>query len=345
MGINSLVKSKGYKNFMAKLYGWGASVVILGALFKINHYPGANLMLICGMGTEAIIFFFSAFEPLHVEYDWSLVYPELAGMEDLEKEVTKGSKKKSLSVTQELDKMLEDAKIGPELIASLGEGMKNLGDNANKLSGVADAAVATDGYVSNLNTAAGSVKTLSDVYVKTADVLERDIQNAELHSVSMKSAAESASNLATSYAKVADSIKEDATATEDYVNNIKFASQSAHQLAEQYAKSAESLTKSAEAIDFSGVDGKNYGDQIQRISKNLSELNSIYEMQLKSTSEQLQKTDQMKATMDSFLGNLNDSVESTAKYKDQVAHLAKNVAALNQIYGNMLTAMNYSNNK
>lgn len=343
MGINSLVKSKGYKNFMSKLYGWGASVVILGALFKINHYPGANLMLIFGMGTEAVIFFFSAFEPLHVEYDWSLVYPELAGMEDLEKD-THG-KKKGLSVTQELDKMLEDAKIGPDLIASLGEGMRNLSDNANKLSGVADAAVATDGYVANLNNAAGSVKNLSEVYVKTADVLERDIQNAELHSVSMKSAAESASNLAASYGKVAESIKEDVNATEEYVNNIKFASQSAHKLAEQYAKSAESLTKSAEAIDFSGVDGKNYGEQIQRISKSLSELNTIYEMQLKSTSDQLQKTDQMKATMDSFLGNLNESVESTAKYKDQVAHLAKNVAALNQIYGNMLTAMNYSNNK
>jgi len=343
MGINSLVKSKGYKNFMSKLYGWGASVVILGALFKINHYPGANLMLICGMGTEAVIFFFSAFEPLHIEYDWSLVYPELAGMEDLDKEV-KG-KKKGLTVTQELDKMLEEAKIGPALIASLGEGMRNLGENANKLSGVADAAVATDGYVSNLNMAAGSVKNLSEVYVKTADVLERDIQNAELHSVSMKSAAESASNLSNSYTKVAESIKEDVSATNEYVSNIKLASQSAHQLAEQYAKSAESLTKSAEAIDFSAVDGKAYGDQIQRISKNLSELNSIYEMQLKSTADQLQKTDQMKATMDSFLGNLTESVESTSKYKDQVAHLAKNVAALNQIYGNMLTAMNYSNNK
>ena len=80
MSINSLVRTRGYKLFMAKLYGWGASVVILGALFKIQHYPGAGLMLICGLSTEAIIFFFSAFEPPHVEPDWSLVYPELGGM-------------------------------------------------------------------------------------------------------------------------------------------------------------------------------------------------------------------------------------------------------------------------
>ena len=70
--IDNLVRSKGYKNFMAKLYGWGAAVVIIGALFKINHWPGAVPMLILGMGTESVIFFLSAFEPPHVEWDWSL---------------------------------------------------------------------------------------------------------------------------------------------------------------------------------------------------------------------------------------------------------------------------------
>lgn len=63
MGIDSLVRSKGFKNFMAKLYGWGAAVVMIGALFKIEHLPGAGPMLIVGLTTEALIFFFSAFEP------------------------------------------------------------------------------------------------------------------------------------------------------------------------------------------------------------------------------------------------------------------------------------------
>ena len=78
--LDNFVRSKGYKNFMSKLYGWGASAVIIGALFKINHWPGATAMLVVGMGTESLIFFLSAFEPLHIEWDWSLVYPELAGM-------------------------------------------------------------------------------------------------------------------------------------------------------------------------------------------------------------------------------------------------------------------------
>ena len=78
--IDNLVRSNGYKNFMSKLYGWGAAVVIIGALFKINHWPGGTIMLIIGMGTETVIFFLSAFEPPHVEFDWTLVYPQLAGI-------------------------------------------------------------------------------------------------------------------------------------------------------------------------------------------------------------------------------------------------------------------------
>ena len=77
MSISELVETDGWKKFMAKVYGWGASVVMVGALFKIQHYPGAGPMLVVGLLTEAVIFFFSAFEPVHAEIDWTLVYPEL----------------------------------------------------------------------------------------------------------------------------------------------------------------------------------------------------------------------------------------------------------------------------
>ena len=84
INMAELVESEGWKNFMAKLYGIGAAVVILGALFKIMHWPMASEMLIVGMGTEVFIFVFSAFEPMHEEVDWTLVYPELAGIDDEE---------------------------------------------------------------------------------------------------------------------------------------------------------------------------------------------------------------------------------------------------------------------
>src|SRR5215469_13405860 len=82
MSFAELTATRGWKLFMAKLYGLGAAVVIVGALFKIMHWPGASIMLTVGLLVEAVIFIFSAFEPLHEELDWTLVYPELAGLTD-----------------------------------------------------------------------------------------------------------------------------------------------------------------------------------------------------------------------------------------------------------------------
>ena len=81
MTITEFVESPAYKKIMGKVYGFGAAIVLAGALFKIMHYPGAELMLLIGMGTEIIIFALSAFEPPHEMPDWSLVYPELVGLE------------------------------------------------------------------------------------------------------------------------------------------------------------------------------------------------------------------------------------------------------------------------
>jgi len=280
MGISSLVRSKGFKNFMAKLYGWGASVVIIGALFKINHYPGANEMLVLGLGTEAAIFFFSAFEPPHVEPDWSLVYPELAGMYDgysnNELDSMMGGEEHK-SVTEELDNMLEEAKIGPELIESLGEGLRNLSENSQKMGDITEATVATSEYTQNMKHAATAIEGLSNSYVKTSEVLNE--------------------------------------------STIKIA-------------------KSAESIDFSEIDGTAFNTELTKVSQNLSALNSVYELQLQNSNEQKETFNKVGETMETFLLNLQQSVDNTSKYKDQADELAKNVAALNNVYGNMLTAMN-----
>ena len=78
--LSNITEAKWYKTMMPKLYGWGASLVIIGALFKIENWPFASVFLTIGLGTEAIIFFFSAFEKTPEDPDWSLVYPELAHM-------------------------------------------------------------------------------------------------------------------------------------------------------------------------------------------------------------------------------------------------------------------------
>lgn len=280
MGLNSLVRTKKFKNFMSKLYGWGAAIVILGALFKINHYPGAELMLIIGLCTESLIFFFSAFEPPFVEPDWSLVYPELAGMyHDSETKAVSKAKKhdEPKSLTEALDNMLAEAKIEPELIASLGEGMRHLSENANKLANITDAAAATQGYVNNLESASTSVLELADAYQRTSGVLRN---------------------------------------------------------------STETIAKSAEAMNFSDIDGKEYNEQLQRIAKNLATLNNIYELQLQSSQANVEASSSMHEGIGKFIKYLNNSIDNTMQYEEQASKLTENVRALNQVYGNMLAAMN-----
>ena len=156
MSSNSVFESKGFKKVMSYIYGWGASIVIIGALFKIMHWPGANAMLIAGLGTEALIFFVSVFEPIHAEYDWSLVYPELAGMEPTEKKP-----KNTGTISQQLDKMLAEAKVGPELIGSLGSGLQSLSDNVKEMATLGNATVATNEYTANIGKASKAIESIS----------------------------------------------------------------------------------------------------------------------------------------------------------------------------------------
>ena len=146
-------ESKNGKNLMSKLYGWGASVVILGAMFKILHWDGADLMLTIGLTTEAVIFFISGFEKPHAEYDWSLVHPELAGMNDDVK-----------SPVRELDNMLEKAKVDGELIKSLGEGLRKVNKAANGIGSVTDIADSTQEYSKQVTAAAKKLENINGLY-------------------------------------------------------------------------------------------------------------------------------------------------------------------------------------
>ena len=163
-------ESKTGKNIMAKAYGLGAAVVILGALFKIQHYPGADFMPILGMGVEALIFAISAFEPIHEEWDGSLVHPELAGMEGEEK--ANGGIAQGDAVSQQLDKMLADAKIGPDLIEGLGSGLKSLSTNVSSMSDLSGASIATKEYADNIHKANEQMIGMNSSYGRAVNALD-----------------------------------------------------------------------------------------------------------------------------------------------------------------------------
>jgi len=170
------VKKKGgfsdllFTKFMPFVYGIGASIVIVGALFKIQHLPGAGLMLTVGLLTEAVIFFLSAFQPPAHEPDWTRVYPELA--DDYKGNLPERKHKETGNgLTAKLDDMLANAKVGPELINSLGQGLRGLTDTTAKLNNLTDATVATSEYAKNVKAASTSIAELNKSYATTISAM------------------------------------------------------------------------------------------------------------------------------------------------------------------------------
>jgi gliding motility-associated protein GldL len=346
MSLQEIVKSRGFRNFMAKLYGIGASIVIVGALFKITHIPGANEMLTVGLLTEAVIFFFSAFEPPHVEPDWSLVYPELAGMyhgavdTDELSEFEEEEVEEDLSVSQQLDGMLKEANIGPELIESLGLGLRNLNDTASNMNKFTDAASVNEEFVDNVKNASSSVTKLSSSYDKASEAISTDIETTEKYHESLKSASDAASALSESYQNVAKSMQEDVNAANEFNKSVVDAANNASILSEEYTKTVSALRRSAESLSFDTEEGSSYNEELRKISSNLAALNAVYELQLQNTNDQMESGTKIQESMTEFLERINTSIDATEKYEEGVKVLAKNVESLNQVYGNMLAAMN-----
>lgn len=257
--VEFLFETKKGKKIMGLLYGLGASVVIIGALFKIEHWPGASAMLIIGLGTEALIFAVSAFEPPHSEVDWTLVYPELAGIEDDQlTEATRRRNQGGDAVSQELDKMLEEAKIGPELIESLGSGFKNLADHASKLNNISDASVATEEYVENVKGAAGRMSVLSDSYEKAAETLTG-------MTVSTDDGNTYADNLRSISAKLSE------------LNNVyELQLNSASEHMEASKRAYEGIHGMMDNLKESVEGTQAYKQNITELANNLSSLNTIY---------------------------------------------------------------------
>jgi gliding motility-associated protein GldL len=154
-------------------YGMGAAVVIIGALFKLMHWPGASLMLIVGLGTEALIFGLSAFE-VDKELDWSLVYPELAGGEAKERGKKEDPKEAQGLLSQKLDAMLKEAKIDGALMESLGNSIKNFEGAAKAISPTVDSVASTKKYAEEMTKAASQLETLNGLYQVQLQSAERN---------------------------------------------------------------------------------------------------------------------------------------------------------------------------
>ncbi|CAA0239902.1 Gliding motility transmembrane protein GldL [Tenacibaculum maritimum] len=202
-----MAQSKSSKKLMNMVYGLGASVVIIGALCKIQHLSfgpiTGGMILTIGLIVEALVFAISAFEPVDDELDWTKVYPELAGGQSLGnggKDASTGDAQSMLS--QKLDDILKDAKLDAELIGSLGSSIQNFQGAAEGLTSATETVASTNKYNEQMSLAAVKMESLNSLYEvqvenasKQADLNSAMVENSQKLQDQMESLATNLSSL------------------------------------------------------------------------------------------------------------------------------------------------------
>lgn len=249
------MKSRAGKVTMNFIYGAAAAVVIVGALFKILHWPGANEMLIIGMFTEAFVFLISAFDPPADDYEWERVYPVLAEKNFIPEETEALTRFEPRDMPQ----------LNPQVFDDLAETVSGLNDGVGKLSAVTDAAGATNDYATKIKEAAGKIESLN----------------------------------------------------------------------QSYSVAVDSMSGFANAA----TDAQAYHEQVQTITRNLSSLNSIYELELQDAKTHLKSLNQFYASMSEAMSSMVEASKDAESYKQGMQQLNQNLQKLNHVYGNMLSAM------
>ena len=165
------------KKLMNMVYGLGASIVLVGALFKILHFSigplTGGLMLTIGLLTEAIIFAVSAFESVDEDLDWSLVYPELAGGEGSEKGVN------GEGLSDKLDAMLEEAQLDSTKMSRLSTSIESFAEAAENIAPAANSVSATNKYSEQLVLAASQMESLNSLYKVQHDSVSRQSEMSD----------------------------------------------------------------------------------------------------------------------------------------------------------------------
>ncbi|HYM94594.1 MAG TPA: gliding motility protein GldL [Chitinophagaceae bacterium] len=256
------------------IFAFFAAVVILGALFKIRHWPAADEMITLGLFSEVIVFLVMAFMvPPPEEPHWQRYFPNINEHPDVEKartgkfEVTPliAPGQSGNPALTKLEDMLREADITPANLGRLSENFKKLGGTVDKMSDISDVVSATGDYTVKTREAANALSAMKDAYLGAAN-------------------------------------------------------------------SVQHLNSAAEGT-------KQFHEQVQVLTKNLSSLNTIYELELQDTNNHLKAMNQFYSNLVQASQTMEGSVGDAKKAHEQIATLATNLGRLNQVYGNMLSAM------
>ena len=284
------------KRVVGMVYSIGASVVIIGALFKIMHFPGAGAVLMIGMITEALLFMIGCLDKPHPEFHWHEVFPQLLGH---------GTEPELLKEMQSRPK--------PTLMGGgAGEG----------------------GAAKSANVPALSEKDMDALKDGIAGLAKTAVQLSELGKV------------ATATAQLSEKLDAAGQAAEQFVVAGKAISEKSEALSATYGQVNDDMKKVAAGT-------KEYEAQVAAVAKQLNSLNAVYELQVNAVQAQVeaykaqsekvngatQQIDGLTATVKKMSDVSAEALKAQEAYEAAAKKLASQVADLNKVYGNMLSAL------
>jgi len=258
-----LTQTKGFKSAMTKLYGFGASVVVLGALFKLQHWTGADYMLTAGLVTEAVIFFFYAFENQAEEHP-PLVYPNiiLSSDEEPEEVIPRRVNSKLLDdgngslALAKFDEMLVNGDITPDLLLRFGDGLRKLGDTAEHMNTMGDVFAASSKYMKTIEIADESLERLAKAY------------ESSILRVTSKTVFK--------YQSIASSLTAIEEESKKYQLELESINKNLNTLNSIYRVQVQGAGEYLKDMAESAVETKKYREQMKELNDNLLTLNKNY---------------------------------------------------------------------
>ncbi len=245
-------KGKRVKNL---IIGVGAAVVMMGALFKLESWPGASAMLIVGLSVEAFIFALQGILPPHKDYYWEKIYPDLHLAPEVEGESESTYKG---TITEQLDEMLENANVESKLIERLGHNLGKLGDNVEKLAEMGEVSFATNEYAVKTKEATHALSQMKEAYVGATE--------------SIRALANSTSDAQNFHTQMQLVTKNLASLNAIYETELQDASSHIASINKFYGSLAEATEHMKDTVG----DAKVYKEQIGVLARNLSSLNTVY---------------------------------------------------------------------
>jgi gliding motility-associated protein GldL len=338
--------------------------VLIGAMFKLEHLPGAGVFLGVGLSIEAIIFFVSAFEPLMEIPDWKVVYPQLRTGEESERDLKRFEKQDKLypqSFGGNGGGGTGIANIPSEELNNLNESFHNLSETAKGLKNIADSTVATDKFIKNLNDASESIGYVVNANNQVSTAMKESVDNiSKSYNKAAENVDKTIGDLSNIYSSTAEDLRKSTEnaqnsmtntitgMTESINSNAKSVQDSSKEFSENLKKTSGELEHSYKSVAESlnhgfkglGKETGKYTSNLDKLNKNMAAINSAYELHLKGAGQVDEMVNKYAKGIENISKMIDQSVEETNAFAQNTKEINKNIQTLNNIYGKMLGALN-----